>query len=68
MESLKIYEESYNELVKITKSTSSDQFTIDTTKLDTESKSQLLSAINEVLSRRKKQLDKFIFGARTNNI
>lgn len=64
MESQKIYEASHEELIKIKKSMSTETFSIDTTKLDADTKNLLLQAINSVVSQRIKDTEKVILGVR----
>lgn len=62
MESIKIYEESYKELTRIIKETSTGEIRIDLSKLDTETKGQMLKAIRDVANQRQKNIEKIIFG------
>lgn len=62
MESVKIYEESYKELTRINKETSTGEIKIDLSKLDTETKGQMLTAIRNVTNQRQKDIGKIIFG------
>ena len=64
MESVKIYEESYKELTRIIKETSTGEIKIDPSKLDTETKGQILTAIRNVANQRQKDIGKIIFGVR----
>jgi hypothetical protein len=62
MEGVTIYEESKTEVQRILKTMGSDAFEINAAKLDTNTKEQLLVAINDVLSRRSREIDKVILG------
>ena len=62
MESTKIYEESHKELIRIARETSTGEIRIDTSKLDTETKGQILKAIRSVVNQRQKDIEKVIFG------
>jgi len=62
MESTKIYEESRKELIRITRETSTGEIRIDPSKLDTETKGQMLKAIRDVANQRQKNIEKIIFG------
>ena len=62
MESTKIYEESHKELVRITRETSTGEIRIDPSKLDAETKGQILKAIRGVANQRQKDIEKIIFG------
>lgn len=64
MESDKIYESSYKELSTISKALSTDHINIDLTKLDTETKGQILSALSSVVSKRKSAVSTIVFGAK----
>lgn len=64
MESQKIYEESYNELVKIRKALSTNKVTIDLSKLDTESAAVLRQNIANGLSDRIGTLSSIITGVK----
>jgi hypothetical protein len=64
MESQKIYEESYNELVKIRKAVSNNKVTIDFSKLDTESASVLKQKLSEGLAQRTSTLSSIISGVK----
>lgn len=64
MESIKTYEDSHDEMVRIRKSIGGDSFSINTSKLDERTKDMLLQSINNVLSERLKETEKVILGAR----
>lgn len=64
MEGEKIYEESHKELIRISRETSTGEIRIDPSKLDTETKGQLLSAIRTVVNQRQKDIEKVIFGVK----
>lgn len=62
MESKNIYEISRDEIVKIRKNLSSDSVTINLSKLDSNTKEQLITAITDVTSKRLKDIDKVVLG------
>ena len=62
MESRKIFMESLDELARIDKHTSAAVFTIDTEKLDSVTKGQLLDAIRQVISQRTKDINHILIG------
>lgn len=64
MESLKIYEESQKELVRVKSSTSFDSLTINLNKLDEQTKGEMIKAITKVASKRCKDIEKVILGVR----
>jgi len=62
MESLKIYDESHKELIQIRRSMGFDSVTINLSKLDEQSKNELVQAINNVVSDRIKKVESVILG------
>ena len=64
MESDKIYEDSFNELVRISKMTATDTMTIKLNKLDTMTKQVILMAINNAISERKSAITAKLTGAK----
>ena len=62
MEGKKIYEDSYNELVRMRKSLASDSTTINWSKLDGSTKKDLNIAISSVIIKRQKEIEKITLG------
>ena len=62
MEGKKIYEDSYNELVRMRKSLASDSTTINWSKLDGPTKRDLNIAISSVIIKRQKEIEKITLG------
>lgn len=62
MESKSIYEDSYEELTRIYRAMTAESFTIDTSKLDGNTKNLLLRSIRDVVAKRKKDIEKVILG------
>ena len=62
MESKRIYEDSYNELVRIRKSLGYDLITINVKELDGVSKEALLKAISDTIATRTKDIQGVILG------
>ncbi len=62
MEGKKIYEDSYNELVRMRKSLASDSTTINWSKLDGSTKRDLNIAISSVIIKRQKEIEKITLG------
>lgn len=62
MEGKKIYEDSYNELVRMRKSLASDSTTINWSKLDGSTKRDLNIAISSVIIERQKEIEKITLG------
>lgn len=62
MEGKKIYEDSYDELVRMRKSLAADSTTINWSKLDGSTKRDLNIAISSVIVKRQKEIEKIILG------
>ena len=62
MESKKIYEDSYNELIRIRKTLGYDLITINANQLDGVSKDALLRAISNTIATRTKDIQGVILG------
>ena len=62
MESKRIYEDSYDELMRIKKTITSDSFVINSSQLDGVTKNKMLQAINSVISERSKEIQKVVLG------
>lgn len=62
MEGKKIYEDSYNELVRMRKSLAADSTTINWSKLDGSTKRDLNIAISSVIIKRQKEIEKITLG------
>ena len=62
MEGKKIYEDSYNELVRMRKSLAADSTTINWSKLDGSTKRDLNIAISSVIIERQKEIEKITLG------
>ena len=62
MEGIKTYEDSKMEITRILKSMGSRNFSVDTDKLDERTKSELLLAMRDVLTKRSRQIDSVILG------
>ena len=62
MESKRIYEDSYDELQRLKKTITSDTFVINSSKLDGNTKNQMIQAISKVISERSKDIQKVILG------
>ena len=56
MESSRVYEESYNNVVKLLGESTMQKFTIDYSKLDEKTREKLKTAIHDALSTRKSEL------------
>jgi len=56
MESSRVYEESYNNVVKLLGESTLQKFTIDYSKLDEKTRESLKNAIHDALSTRKSEL------------
>ena len=66
MESLKIYEESRNELAKIAKEIATSSVTINMDKLDGITKNELTNALHNVISKRLPEIDATYLGVQNN--
>ncbi len=62
MESKKIYEESGTEIARIRKSILDDSLTIHMNKLDTETRGELVTAIQKVLVKRQREVEAVYLG------
>ena len=62
MEGKKIYEDSYDELVRMRRSLASDSTTINWSKLDGSTKRDLNIAISSVIIKRQKEIEKITLG------
>ena len=61
MESEKIYEDARTELLRINKCLNSDHIDINMNELDTVTRGEIKYAINEVISKRTKDIESIIF-------
>ena len=62
MEGTKTYEDSKTEITRILKFMGSRNFSVDTDKLDERTKSELLTAMRDVLTKRSREIDSVILG------
>jgi hypothetical protein len=62
LESKDTYQRSYEELEKIKRSLASDKITIDVTKLDTNTKQEIITALQNVIIKRKGEIDSVRLG------
>lgn len=62
MESIRIYEDSHEELIKIRRSLATDTITINSSKLDEQTKRELINAISNVIDKRTKETETVILG------
>ncbi len=62
MESKRIYQDSYDELIRLKKTITADSFVINSSKLDGNTKNQMIAAISKVISERSKDIEKVILG------
>ncbi|MBR6289198.1 MAG: hypothetical protein IKR19_07685 [Acholeplasmatales bacterium] len=62
MESKDTYQRSYEELLKIKKELASDHISIDTTKLDTNTKQEIITALQNVIVKRRGEIDSVRLG------
>ena len=62
MEGKTIYEESHKEITRVLKTMGSTSFTVNTDKLDGETKQELLTAVRDVLYKRSKEIEKVTLG------
>ena len=62
MESIKIYEQSLKELSRILKETSTDHITIDFTKVDTTTKSEIITTLRTSCNKRAREVEKVCLG------
>lgn len=62
MESEKIYDQSLKELRRILKETSTDHITIDFTKVDTTTKSEIITALRNCCNKRAHEVEKVVLG------
>ena len=62
MESIKIYEDSRTELLKVQKALGSSSVTIDLDKLDSVSRGQIIEVLRSIISKRNKEIESVILG------
>ena len=64
MESEKIYEESYKELLKLKRNIGTDQIVINMKLLDGETKNRINTELSKIISERSKEIERVILGAK----
>ena len=64
MESEKIYEESYKELLKLKRNIGTDQIVINMKLLDGETKNRINTELSKIISERSKEIERVILGVK----
>ena len=64
MESEKIYEESYKELLKLKRNIGTDQIVINTKLLNGETKNRINTELSKIISERSKEIERVILGVK----